>query len=354
MSNAHRTLAALGFAAALQGCLTDPALKAPFEGYAPDRLDDGWEVSTPAAEGMDAGALDRIFEDFFREDRYPTARALLVARHGKLVAEAYARDPGDRNELHNVQSVTKSVTSLLAGIALGEGLLPSVDVPLYEVMPDPFDGDARKRGLTLRHALTQRTGLAFNNDDDTGPFMYSEGSSLEYVLHRPLLFDPGADFFYGDGNPQLVSGAIQAVTGRSLESFAAERLFAPLGIHRWRWERHADGLSFGAVGLWLLPRDMLKIGQLALQEGAWRGERVVPSDWIAESTRVQANGDYGFYWWVHQEGVLYSAKGDGEQMILVCPALDLVVVLTGDPGSRSWEMSPGLGALLDAVLQAAG
>lgn len=326
----------------------------PFEGYAPQELDDGWEISTPAAEGMDAGGLDRVFEDFFREDRYPTARALLVARHGKLVAEAYARDPRDREELHNVQSVTKSVTSLLAGIALSEGLLPSVDVPLYEVMPEHFDSDLRKRSMTLRHALAQQTGLAFHNEDDTGPFMYSRGSSLDNVLHRPLLFDPGTGFYYTDGNPQLVSGAIRAVTGKSLEGFAAEKLFGPLGIDLWRWEHHADGLSFGAVGLWLRPRDMVKIGQLALQEGAWDGQQIVPSDWIAESTRIHANGNYGFYWWVYQDGLLYSAKGDGEQMILVSPALDLVVVLTGDPGSRSWEMSPGLGALVDAVLQAAG
>jgi len=353
MNRASGGVTALGIALLFHGCLTDPELKVPFAGYAPEELSDGWEVSTPAAEGMDAAAMDRIFADLFRDDRYPTARAMLVARHGRLVAEAYARDPLDREALHNLQSVTKSVTSLLAGIALGEGLLPSVDVPLYEVMPGHFDDDPRKRSLTLRHALTQETGLAFYNDDDTGPFMYSKGSSLDNVLHRPLIFDPGTDFYYTDGNPQLVSGAIQAGAGVSLESFAASKLFGPLAIAHWRWERHADGLSFGAVGLWLRPRDMAKIGQLALQEGSWHGTRVVPEAWMQESTRVQANGNYGFYWWVEQEGLLYSAHGDGGQMILVCPALDLLVVLTGDPGSRSWEMSRGLGALLDAVLQAA-
>jgi CubicO group peptidase (beta-lactamase class C family) len=173
------------------------------------------------------------------------------------------------------------------------------------------------------------------------------------VLHRPLLFEPGSEFYYTDGNPQLVVGAIEAASGTSAVSFAEDRLFAPLGIVTWRWERHADGLPFGAVGLWLRPRDMAKVGQLALQKGMWNERQVVPAAWVEESTRVHANGDYGYYWWVHQEGLLYSAKGDGEQMILVAPTLDMVVVLTGDPGSRSWEMSPGLGTLVDRLLQAA-
>ena len=110
---------AAGLSAGLSGCLTDPELKVPFEGYEPAVLGDGWEVSAPDAEGIDGRALDQVLRELFREDRYPTVRALLVVRHGKLVAEAYPRDPRDRERIHNVQSVAKSVTSLLAGIALG-------------------------------------------------------------------------------------------------------------------------------------------------------------------------------------------------------------------------------------------
>lgn len=342
----------LGISSACQGCLTDPDLKVAYEGYAPEVLNDGWTVSTPEAEGMDGPALERVFQDLFREDRYPTVRALLVVRHGKLVAEGYARDPLDRSQIHNVQSVAKSVTSLLAGIALDEGALPSVDEPLYELMPQHFDGEARKRSMTLRHALTQQTGLDFDNQADTGPFMYSKGSSLANVLHRPLVFDPGTGFYYSDGNPQLVSGAIQIGTGKSMEAFAAGRLFGPLGIEHWRWEHHADGVTFGANGLWLRPRDMAKIGQLALDLGTWRGRRIVSEEWIRKSTSIHANGDYGFYWWVYQDGALIAARGAGGQAIVVAPELDLVVVETSDPGAHSWELTPEFPDLLNGVLRA--
>jgi CubicO group peptidase (beta-lactamase class C family) len=342
----------LGMSSMCHACLTDPDLKVGYEGYEPETLNDGWEISTPEAEDMDREALERVFRDLFREDRYPTVRALLVVRHGRLVAEAYARDPGDRDRIHNVQSVAKTVTSLLAGIALDEGLLPSVDEPLYGLMPQHFDGDPRKRSLTLRHALTQQTGLDFYNPEDTGPFMYSKGSSLANVLHRPLVFDPGTDFYYSDGNPQLVSGAIQIGSGMSMEAFAAQRLFRPLGIERWRWEHHSDGVTFGANGLWLRPRDMARIGQLALEGGMWRGRRIVSSAWLEESTRIHADGDYGFYWWVYQEGRLIAARGAGGQAIVIAPELDLVVVETSDPGAHSWELTPEFPDLLNGVLQA--
>jgi len=348
---ANLALAAM-MSAGLAGCLTDPELKVAYEGYEPEVLNDGWETSTPEAADMDGEALERVFRDLFREDRHATVRALLVVRHGKLVAEGYARDPLDRNRIHNVQSVAKTVTSLLAGIALDEGVLPSLDEPLYALMPRYFDDDPRKRGLTLRHALTQQTGLDFYNPEDTGPFMYSRGSSLANVLHRPLAFDPGTDFYYSDGNPQLVSGAIQIASGMSMEAFAARRLFAPLGIDHWRWEHHADGVTFGANGLWLRPRDMARIGQLALDRGIWRGERVVSEDWIRESTRIHADGDYGFYWWVYQGGRLIAARGAGGQAIVVAPELDLVVVETSDPGAHSWELTPEFPDLLNGVLQA--
>jgi CubicO group peptidase (beta-lactamase class C family) len=251
-----------------------------------------------------------------------------------------------------VQSVAKSVTSLVAGIALDDGLLPSVDVPLFDLMPQHFDEDPGKRELTLRHALTMETGLAPYSDRDTGAFMYSEGSSVEKILHQPLVSEPGTTFYYTDDSPQLVSAAIQSVSGRTLEAFAAERLFAPLGIAGWRWERHGDGVTFGAIGLWLRPRDMARIGQMVLQKGTWHSRRVVSESWLEESMQVQTNGDYGYYWWIYDEGRVYGAKGAGGQMIFVVPELDMVVVLTCDSSGQSWLLSPGIGELVSRIFRA--
>ncbi|MGW8266083.1 MAG: serine hydrolase domain-containing protein, partial [Longimicrobiales bacterium] len=293
------------------GCLVDPKLKPDFPGLEPEASSDGWELSTPEAEGFDPAGLEEVYQRLFSENLYPTIRSLLIVRHGKLVAEGYSRDPDDRDRFHPVQSVTKSITSLLVGMAEEEGLIPSLDVPLYGLMPEYFDGDLRKRAITVRDVLTMRTGLEFDNDDDTGAFLYSSGSSVRNVLRLRLVSEPGASFYYHDANPQLASGLLEKVTGVPPEVYAEEHLFGPLGIREYQWERHGDGLNYGAFGLWLRPRDMAKIGQLMLQGGRWEGRQVVPTDWIQESTRVYANGNYGLYWWVNEENRVYRASGAG-------------------------------------------
>lgn len=335
-----------------QGCLVDPELKPLYTGSEPEALSEGWEISSPEAEGLDPARIEEVYERLFSEDLFPTVRSLLIVRHGKLVAEGYSRDARDRDRFQNLQSATKSVTSLLVGIAREEGLVDSLETPLYAFLPEYFDEDPRKRSITLRDVLTMRTGLKFRNEEDSGPFVHSRGSSVRNVLQRPLEFDPGSNFYYNDGTPQLVAGLLWEVAGLTLEEYARDRLFEPLGIEDYQWERHRDGLSFGAYGLWLRPRDMAKIGQLMLQEGVWEGHRIVPPEWLEESTRIYANGDYGYYWWVMEEGRVYRASGAGGQIIFVDEGNDLVIVLTGDPASKNWILSPGINSLFTGILGA--
>jgi len=331
------------------GCLTDPELKVHYAGFAPAQLSDGWEISVPEEVGMDSNRLGQVYERLFAEDNFPTVRSLLVVRHGKLVAEGYSRDLRDRDEFQSLQSTTKSITSLLVGIAMEEGLVDSLGTRLYEVMPQHFDEDVRKKSINLQDVLTMRTGLKFHNEEDSGPFAYTPGSSVENILHRPLEFDPGTTFYYNDGTPQLVSGIFMERMGVTLEAYADQHLFGPLGIRDHHWEKHADGLSFGAYGLWLRPRDMARIGQMVLQGGEWEDRQIVPSSWLEESTRVYANGNYGYYWWVLAEGEVYYASGDGGQKIFVDEREDLVIVLTGDPGSKDWILTSGTDTLFDGI-----
>jgi CubicO group peptidase (beta-lactamase class C family) len=223
---------------------------------------------------------------------------------------------------------------------------------VHDFVPDEFDDDPRKRAITLHHALSMQTGLRFSNSDDTGRFIYSQGSSLAFVLHRPLDFEPGSAFDYHDGNPQLISGVIQKAAGVSEEEFARRHLFSPLGIEDYQWERHGDGLTFGAFGLWLRPRDMAKVGQMLVRGGDWNGRRILSAAWLAEATRPQTPaGDYGYYFWLYGDGS-FAARGHGGQKIHVWPALDLVVVMTADPYSDIAELSPGLLDLPFAVAAA--
>lgn len=351
-SGARAVAACVSLVSAASCGITDEDLKLPYAGFAPEAIGDGWAISTPEQEGFNRQAIEDVYVDLFSETLYPTAHSLLIVRNGSLVAEAYTRDPGERDRIHHIQSATKSVTSILTGIAIDQGLIPSVETPLFELIPDAFDDDLRKRDITLDHALSMRTGLQFNNDDNTSQLFYSHGSSVEFVLHRDLVSSPGTTFYYHDGNPQLVSGALQAVTGMTEERYAAQYLFGPLGIRDYQWEHHADGLTFGAFGLWLRPRDMAKIGLMLARDGVWNGERVVSSEWLADATAPRTEwGDYGYYFWLFPDGS-FRAEGHGGQIIHVVRSSDLVVVMTADPYSASAVLSPGMYGLIDRVVAA--
>ena len=339
--------------AILTSCLTDPEIKLTYEGYVPVQRNDGWELSTAREEGFNENKIKAVYQEVYSEDLYPAIHSLLIVRNGKLVAEAYCRDKNEINLFHNIQSATKSITSLLTGIAIDQGLIDSVGMALYSFIPESFDGDLRKREISLHHILTMETGLDFDNDAHTIELYNGSGSSLEYVLHKNLLFLPGTDWYYGDGNPQLISGVIKKVSGMTEEAFAIKYLFNPLGIKNFQWEKHSDGLTFGAFGLWLLPRDMAKIGRMMQQNGLWEDQRIVSTDWIAQSTKLQStHQNYGYYWYpLDEEGAFY-ASGHGGQLIYVVQRLKLVVVITADSYSNTAALKSDFDVIFNDILKA--
>ena len=151
----------------LSACLKEEDLNLPYLGFIPKYIDDGWEISSPEVENMDPEIINNLFMDFYNEKKYPTIRSLLLVRNGKLVAEAYNKDLADLNQLHNIMSATKSVTSILTGIALKRGIIDTIDTPIFSMLPQYFDNDLQKKGITLRHVLTMETGLDFNDDIHT-------------------------------------------------------------------------------------------------------------------------------------------------------------------------------------------
>jgi CubicO group peptidase (beta-lactamase class C family) len=335
------------------GCLGDLDIKLPYDDYAPEDIGDGWEISTPEEQGFDEDSITRVYRRFYSEDLYPTIHSLLVVRNGKLVAEAYCRDKNERDTFHSIQSATKSITSILVGIAIDKGLIDSVGQTVYHFIPEYFDNDTRKREITLHHVLTMETGLDFDNDEHTEKLFNYGGSSLKYVLHKPLVFLPGTDWYYGDGNPQILSGVIQRVAGVSEEEFAVENLFGPLGITRYQWETHRDGLTFGAFGLWLRPRDMAKVGRLMVQDGVWDGEEIVSAEWISESTKEQTSHQtYGYYWYPWEEQGTFYASGHGGQLIYIVPEEHIVVVITADSYSNSRALASRFDELFTGIMNA--
>ena len=332
-------------------CLDDEDLNLPYKGYTPEFVDNSWEISSPEAENMNTEIIENLYLNFYDEKQYPTIRSLLIVRNGKLIAEAYCKDLADHRELHNIMSATKSITSILIGIALEKGIISSIDMAVYDLIPQYFDSDSKKREITLRQVLTMETGLDFNDNVNTSEMINYQGSSLDFVLQKELLFNPGEAWYYGDGNPQIISGVIQKLTETTEAEFAEEYLFNPLGIRNYYWESHNDGLTFGAIGLWLTPREMAKIGQLMLNKGIWNETRLVSEDWILESTKKQSEfQDYGYYWYPIED-VAFYAEGHGGQLIWVYPEKELVVVITSESYAKTYNLSSGYENLFNEIIR---
>jgi CubicO group peptidase (beta-lactamase class C family) len=204
-------------------------------------------------------------------------------------------------------------------------------------MPEKFPDIPEKRSITLRHLLTMKSGIDFDNDDfSIELYVDRPRDPVSYILHKPLYANPGEKFYYRDCDPHLLSSAVGQVTGKTLESWALERLFPQIGIVRYRWEKDPAGATMGAHGLYMMPRDLARFGQLILQRGRWNGTEVVSAEWIDRSTTGGTDSglveyDYGYYWWIVPELSAVTAWGHGGNFIFVAPDKDLVIVMVSMP-----------------------
>jgi CubicO group peptidase (beta-lactamase class C family) len=244
--------------------------------------------------------------------------------------------------LHDIRSVTKSVTALVYGIALGDGLVPPPAEPLLHRFPQYPDlaADPQRARLTVEHALTMSLGLEWRED-----IPYSSPANAEiamelapdryrYILQQPMVEPPGARWTYCGGATALLGRLIADGTGQSLPDYARAVLFAPLGITKVEWMGGTDGVASAASGLRLTPRDLARIGELVLAGGAWNGQPIVPAAWITTmcEPRLQTSwgAQYGYHWYTESIGGrrLVAGMGNGGQRLLVLPDLDLTVAIT--------------------------
>ena len=342
-SNALVPALVVAACALLGGCGgSDGHLEPESVSVTPENIGDGWTISSPAAEGVDANTLLSAFEAI-RDGSYPGVDSMVVVRHGRLVAEGYFNGFG-RDSLHDLRSTGKSFTSALTGIAIGQGLI-GLDDPISQHLPQ-FESsknlDARKRAITVLDLLHMNSGLDCNDWDPASPGnetkMYQANDWVQFILDLPMARDPGLVASYCSGGVVVLGHILSTRSGMLLDDYAATNLFAPLGIQQSRWRRSPDGRATGGGGLWLTPRDAAKFGTMYLQGGTWNDARVVPADWVQQSQeRVDAlAGDgYGFLWWKrafpHGAGTVecYFTSGNGGNFIFVFPTLELVVVFTG-------------------------
>jgi CubicO group peptidase (beta-lactamase class C family) len=245
-----------------------------------------------------------------------------------------------------MQSVSKSITSLVLGIAMTRGEFPSIDTDMLAFFPDREVEhlDDRKGRMTVRHLLTMTAGFDWDEStveytDPRNNCAVMEGSEdwVQYVLDRPMAAEPGSTWVYNSGATVLLAEMFQQSTGQDLAVYAEANLFQPLGITRTYWKRTPLGLPDTEGGLYLEAQDLAKIGLLMLRGGEWDGTRIVSSDWIAQSVvpAMEAGAmKYGFKWWLVPYGpggteLAWAGNGYGGQRLIVLPEEDVVAVFTG-------------------------
>lgn len=302
----------------------------------------GWNHSTPEEQGMDSEILARAF-DFIRMQNI-NIHSLHIVRNGYAVLDSYFY-PYPESSVHDSASVTKSIVSVLVGIAIDKGFLSSVDVPLTRLFPEHefMSLDANKKKLTIKNLLTMTSGYDCRYQGGERQLMDMRKSNdwVRYMLDMPVIHEPGTRFSYCSGNFHLLAGIISKTTRLCPKEFAQKHLFTPLGIKESIWPTDPKGINFGWGDLHLHPKDMAKIGYLFLKKGRWKNIQIVSSRWVRQSTQIHTrssdNEYYGLSWWIRPtpEPGIYEALGRGGQRIIVWPAKNIVVVFTGggfEPG----------------------
>ena len=301
-------------------------------------LSSGWVRASPGDVGMSAFALLGAAGD---ASAIPRFRSLLVARHGRLVAEYYFGG-GDSTTLFDVRSVTKSVVCALTGIALRDGVLPGTAAPIARYLAAADTLDSADSAVTVRHLLTMTSGYAW--DETAGPDYNSwivADNHVQYLLDRAHAASPGATFTYNSAAVHTLGVVLEGAAARPLPEYATGHLFGALGVDTVAWEPLDRGTVNGGSGIALRARDLLKFGQLFLQRGWSGGTSVVPESWVDSVTRPQFTWrttvgplrqvTYGMLWWVSDaDPAAFFAWGYGGQFVYVVPSKDLVVLATTD------------------------
>ena len=343
MGRAHCAALPLAlFAALASGCWLDGTMKRRGP-TVPEELGDGLAIATPESVGMDPRALEAIHARLLEPDQFRAALGLLVVKNGKLVFETYLREPADRDRVHHIQSATKTVTSLVLGAVRARpdgAAFADLDQPLCASFGRACDGlDADRRAITTRHALTMRSGVDLDNDHFALELWVDRPDEpVRYILDKPRYAAAGEKYRYRDCDPQLISYAIQAATGRNEEDWARELLFQPIGIKEWYWDPGPHGETKGPHGLFLRPRDFLRIGRVLVERGAYDGAQVVPRAWMDEAGAKQTDSGpttptlpYGYLTWIVPEAEGVAAWGHGGQYLFAIPAQQLLFVLVSYP-----------------------
>jgi CubicO group peptidase (beta-lactamase class C family) len=315
---------------------------------APVALGDGWSTARASTVGLDESRLAALVERMAGVDpagnRSLLVHSVLVARHGRLVFEEYFHG-FDASRRHDLRSAAKTFTSVLVGAAILHGAPLRDTSRVYALLAPQAATDSVRQRITLARLLTHSSGLACddNNDDSPGnedrlQSQHQQPDWYQYMLDLPMAHDPGSTYAYCSGGINLATGMLAAATKQWVPTLFERWLARPMGITHYAITLTPTGQAYGGGGWQLRPRDLLKFGQLYLDRGMWQGTRLVDAGWLTRSTGNQidaGDGNSDGYAWhrrvLHVEGhdyEEYNASGNGGQLLIVVPALDIAVVFT--------------------------
>jgi CubicO group peptidase (beta-lactamase class C family) len=314
-----------------------------------------WAVSTPEAQGL---APLLVAEMYYHAAELETIYSLLVIKDGYLIAEDYFNE-GSVGQKDRLQSVTKSYTSALVGIALGQGYLASLDQKMMDFFPELADQitDPRKEQITIRQMLQMRAGYPWEESTAQLFEMLYHGFRPSLLVEVPLVSDPGTHCEYSNLTSHLLGIIVARATDTDLKSFAEEYLFSPLNVEVGEWIQDWEGYYNGHADLHFSARDMAKFGLLYLNDGEYQGKQVISAGWVHDSLQTYSEDawpysvgrnfndiGYGYQWWSVRAGDHHYnlAWGHGGQQIALLDEFDMVIVVTANPlvgqhGGGPWE-----------------
>ncbi len=341
-----------------------------------------WRKATPEFLGLDSEKLGSMNQTIFTQDI--GIDSIQIIRYGYLGYEYYS-EYYNHSEVHLLWSCTKSVLSILIGIAHTEGFISNLDEPILNIFTERTFAnlDSRKEAITIRHLLKMQSGLEWSyenflsstvdkddyavltNTTDTtwenwpknfnhdSVKMLNSSDRIQYILDKPMVNNPGVEFSYSSGNSHLLSAILEKKTGLNAESFAKQYLFTPLNITNYVWFNDSQGITIGGSGLWMTPFDMCKIGYLVLNEGLWNGIQVFPSTWVDESIQdYNPSTGYGYHWWVKTDPDYFYAQGYGGQNIFVLLDESMIAVITASEYPHYGNIFPLFtGFILNSIVE---
>jgi len=313
---------------------------------APVIREEAFSAATPEEEGFSSKGLSEIFT--YVKEKKPNIHSLLIIRNKKIVLDAYFY-PFRAGLRHDIASCTKSVTSLLIGIAIDKGYLKSEDQLVSSFFPELKLRGKEFESLSIKDLLTMKSGLdcSWSNEDSLFNDLFPSDNWPKFIFNIPFVAAPGQLFSYCSCNYYLLAEIIYRATGLAPEDFAKKYLFNELGITSVYWSKNKQGINYGWGDLCLQPHDLAKIGQLLLDGGKWNNKTILSASWVKKAktmTTVFPNGNgYGYGFWIDKDHA-FNMEGRGTQRLHIDSIHHAIVVVTG--GGLSDEDKEGIGHLI--------